>query len=201
MKSVRRAPPSRSASGLPAALPAMSHNAMSSPEIAYMTGPVRPSRCSLRCRSESSAGMSRSSRPVASGAIRFSSAACVAGHTANPNASPHPTMPASVSTCTSRISILRGLPAKSGLGPPISNGRFSAIGVTDLMVTPLNSFGPGAGILDDLRPLHDFFAYPCRELLRRAARGLETKIDEFRLHLGPFQRAVDDRIDALHVIP
>ena len=35
-----------------------------------------------------------------------------------------------------------GLPANSGLGPPTSNGRLSATGVMDLIVTPLYPFTP-----------------------------------------------------------
>jgi hypothetical protein len=45
-----------------------------------------------------------------------------------------PTMLASVSTRTSSISIRRGLPANSGFGPPMSNGRLSAMVPTERIV-------------------------------------------------------------------
>jgi hypothetical protein len=64
-----------------------------------------------------------------SGANTCCSAACVTGEAANPNASPHPLMPPSVSMRTSNASIeVQGPLERIGLGPPCSNGTEMTIG-------------------------------------------------------------------------
>src|SRR5450631_4267647 len=66
-----------------------------------------------------------------------SSAALVDEIAAWPNASPQPTMPSSVSTLTSRISIcVQGFPAKRDGGPPMLNGSATTHDSKDLIRIP-----------------------------------------------------------------
>ncbi len=75
---VRRAPPISRCSGTPAALPAMSQSAMSSPERAKAVIPKRPKMWSCCWIFACSPPMSVASCPVASGAIMSRTAATTA---------------------------------------------------------------------------------------------------------------------------
>jgi hypothetical protein len=123
-----------------------SHKAMSSPLMAWITGPARPRLWSAR----SSRGVrpaSVASWPSASGETQWSSAATVACQPP-PKASPQPTTSRLVVTRTKSVSIVvRGRPANSGGGAQWSMGMRSGKASIRSMVIAGISTHPASGRL------------------------------------------------------
>src|SRR4051794_24936083 len=87
-----------------AALPAISHSAMSTAEIPKAKAPPRPKTCNFLWISSIKASIRVASCPMQSGPISWSTASLTDATARNPNASPHPTNPSSVVTLTRRES-------------------------------------------------------------------------------------------------
>src|SRR4051812_27293476 len=110
-------------------------------------------------------------------------------------------MPSLVSTRTSSISMCRGLPANCGFGPPISNGRLSAIALIEaIVIRRLQAFGLRARVLDHLCPLHEFSLDPTRKVFGRIACNLEAEVVQLRLQLRVLERAEHHTIDAQNIV-